>query len=181
MAASIRLHQPAETMTSNPIHTSPSQVTQLSCSDLALKHERAIIIGCKSTKFWSFSFLGGWRPNQYCLCCLDKDAKRALKLAVMQRKAVILQACCADSLTRNQLELMESYCSHFTRPRWCFMWKLFPVVLEKWRLAPCWKQTEVSRFFPPQKRSTILRSSLWNPGTWQSVAISNWPFRWPFY
>lgn len=41
MAASLRLHQPAETMTSNPIHTSPSQVTQLSRPDLTLEHERA--------------------------------------------------------------------------------------------------------------------------------------------
>lgn len=93
MAASIRLHQPAETMTGNPIHTSPSQVTQLSCSDLTLKHERAFITGWinQILIFFFFFFLAGGK-DRYCLCRLDEDGKQALTVAGLQRKAVTLQA-----------------------------------------------------------------------------------------
>lgn len=76
-----------------------SQVTQLSWADLALKHERAVILGRTSTKFCSDHFF--WAEGKSILFVrtfgIDQDGKPALKLAVMQKNVVTVQAGRADS------------------------------------------------------------------------------------
>lgn len=77
-----------------------SQVTQLSWLALTLKHERAVILGRTSTKFCSDQFF--WAEGKSILFVwtfgIDQDGKPALKLAIIQKKVVTVQAGHADSI-----------------------------------------------------------------------------------